>query len=1537
MKQLILCCLICLYCQSIKAQIVESIQQKYTTYDSINTQEKVYVQTDRTFYAPNEEIWWNVFVTNAKNAPSTLSEQVYAELYSPNGTKSDALILKNKGGYAQGYFKLKSDAVGGIYKLRVYTYWMQNFGEENYFEKELTVQKTVLPEVLMQLDFEREAYGAGDEVVAIFKAKTKDNKALAHKKLTYTVQLNGQLVTNQTATTDDNGKALLSYKLPDKLTETNNLINVQFEESGLTESITRSAPIVLNNLDIQLLPEGGTVVANQKNRIAIKVLNEFGQPADIKGEIVNKSGNVIQEFSTFHQGMGAFELVPEKNENYMLRVTQPVGIRQTWKVPSVETDRLGIFVKKQQDQRIEFDLYSPKEQRVFVVAQQQGNLIYTQEIKAVKGANTVAFSTEDFPMGIVQLTVVDEKERVHAERLVFVNAQRKLKVHISTNKEDYLPREKVVVDIWAKDETGRGVQGNFSMAVVDDKQHTFADDKQDNILSYLLMSSELKGEIYEPNFYFDPKNEKAAAALDYVLLTHGWRRFEWQTILEESNRMTIRYPILANEISGYVKIGDQLGKKQTIFLSEGQARYTKKKALATTQTDDNGFFTFKNVTVSFPAFLSTTYHGEYQSIRINQYSKPGLSWERTVPGIYHDQIVNQGYYKKKEDGKLYDRYNQQVDVVNSDIVSEDGRLVTTSKNFKIVDGLIKTKHNYTVRIDEEGYVFSNEGRLSKAPVNVNSKIVQKTVGNKRSSPIVMDSISYTVPQNRSLDWDRRRNADKYTERIELSTSGLTSERALASVMLSTESVVVEASNIEIMNSGRNNRYNVTPSFQEELISPSVYLIQVAPKNLQYKSIPRFYQPNYSDKRGTPERTDFRKTIYWNPSIQTNKNGKASLSYYNSDEVTTFRILLEGNNAEGQLAHEEHTYSTSLPFNIVTKIPSVLSFGDTVRMPIVLQNNSSKTVAGALKIEVPSFLNVLEMPSKNISIAADTQQVVHLLYQVRFEQGKAPIYISFESDGLNDFITQTVETTAKGFPVDFVMAGQELEQVDTFVLRDVYEGSLTSTLKFYPDILEGLMDGVESILNSPSGCFEQVSSSNYPNILALQLMQQTGVLKVGVRQKALEYLHTGYHKLAAYEINGGGFEWYGRAPAHEGLTAYGLVQFKDMQEVYEVEAGIIERTKNYLLSRRNGKGGFEQNVGKYGFSGNKPALFNAYITWALSEVNTKGIHKEVEAMTREAIASEDLYRMSLAALTHFNIGNQERAENLLKNIQNMILKLGLENVFAESTVTYSYGKALNIETLSFAALAMLRSEHRNEALIVKIVEYLLSKRQYGRFGSTQSTVMALKALSAYTSSVLKQQEDKSIQVEINGKVVWKDLYRKHQKGNLLVTDLHQYFVEGQNIVAVKFDAATQGLPYSFDVSWTSQTPESAAECPLMITSTFDKKEAKVGETVRLDVTVQNSNNEAVPSTMAWIGIPAGLSVQAWQLKDLQEKQQFAFYELKDNYLILYYRELDGQETKTLSLDLKTEVPGHYTAPANTTYLYYGDEYKYWLEGASIQVN
>lgn len=1595
MKLLLLFCL-AYCCTPLIGQNLDQLQQYYNNYNQANAQEKVYVETDRTLYKPNDNIWFSAFVTDGANHPSLLSDLIFVELYSPKGDLVEELKLSNQGGQASGNFKISPLSVGGIYKLRAYSYWMQNFSEDFYFEKKITVQQVVIPNVLMELDFEKEAYGAGDQVVATFKARSKDNQPLSNKNLLYTIQINGETITESEAVTNEEGIAIISYQLPEKLSTANNLLNIQFKEDGLTESIARSAPIVFNNLAIQLLPEGGNLVVNQKNRIALKVLNEFGQPADIKGQIVDEKGTVITSVETYHQGMGAVELTPKAGEQYILKVTTPVGITEEWTLPKAVDDKIGLYLKEQTQEQLDFAVYAHSNQVIDVVAQQQGTIVATQSISAQKGENQLNLDIKNWPMGIVQVTVFDAQQRPHAERLVFVHKERPLNISIKSNKESYQPREKVRLDIKVTDELGKAVVGNFSLAVVDDKQHTFIDDKQDNILSYLLMSSELKGAVYEPNFYFDPAEEKADKALDYVLLTHGWRRFDWNKIVTEDAITALEYPLNQREISGFLQVGNEYIKNQTIFLSEGQARYTKKKALAVAQTDEHGFFKFKVSEVKFPAYISANYHGVYRSITVHNYSKANLKGEKiaaylveeqnnlrynTSPHKYTSRYVNTGSTSIK--GKIIDGANDEGLPFASIELRKDGNPVGTVTDF---DGNFEITSLEDGIYDLTAYYVGFRSFMTKVRIHDGHTLIATITMNEEEAMmaeliVVKDEVTDVKADKLRLDRSKvkEKKVDELGKMVEKAKAAedktaalknelyiepngnilgqnvpdILSQDAIAGgqtltaadiqnlAVRNVNSIVATTAGVSQSSSYNNsNRYNVNSGAFDDInnfrSTANLELKQLLPEYEQYNIVRQFYAPNYQKAQNPDKRTDFRKTIYWNPSIKTDNSGQANVTYYNSDEVTTFRVIVAGHGKTGKVGHQEQTYSSNLPFSITTKIPTTLSFGDTVHIPVVLKNTTSKALEGAFLASVPTQLSILESTPEKVLIEADSHTVVYLKCKVLFEIGKGFLETSFEAKGLKDAVKEIVRVIPKGFPVNFSMAGQVLNQVDTFDLNGAYDGSINSILKVYSTMLDGLMDGVDGILRQPSGCFEQVSSSNYPNILALKLMEQTGTINSEIRKRALDYLKTGYAKLAGYEVKGGGFDWWGKAPAHEGLTAYGLVQFNDMKAVYDgVEDDLIERTKAFLLKQRKGNGHYDLNPHSL-HKWSNASILESYITWALTEVGGIELEKEIATMTEEAIKSEDLYRLSLVALMHLNVGNTKEGEDLVNTITAIIKKVGVDKVTAESTVTYSYGNALNIETLSYAALAIMRSKNADKVLLQAIAEHLLSKRSYGRFGSTQSTVMALKALSTYQEYSNQFKESGTLEVYVNNALVKSIPYSKDTKQQMVINDVHKAFKEGQNTIQVQFKGVKEALPYSFDANWTADMPTKHSACPLTLATNLKNTQTAVGATVRMDIAVENILNKSLPSTMAVVGIPAGLSVQPWQLKSLQEQEAFAFYEIKENYLVLYYRYFEEKEKKTLALDLKTEVPGYYNAPASTTYLYYGDEYKYWTAGTTVEI-
>ncbi|MEG2510305.1 MAG: hypothetical protein RSA74_12730, partial [Chryseobacterium sp.] len=242
-------------------------QQKFSDFKK----EKTYIQTNHVFYKPGEEMYFKIYIVQAENQlPADLSSVVNFELVDPSGTvvKKDKYEIKN--GHAEGSYYFGNDVKGGIYKIRAYTDWMQNEIGKNGFEKEITVQKIVSPRILMKLDFPKKGYGAGDEVLADFSMRSLSNFHIPFYEANFTVMHQGEKINEGTFITDKEGKYVLKFKLPDVLKSADALLTIKVNFDGFTESISRSIPIVLNNLDLKFMPEGGTFINGIEQNIAFK-------------------------------------------------------------------------------------------------------------------------------------------------------------------------------------------------------------------------------------------------------------------------------------------------------------------------------------------------------------------------------------------------------------------------------------------------------------------------------------------------------------------------------------------------------------------------------------------------------------------------------------------------------------------------------------------------------------------------------------------------------------------------------------------------------------------------------------------------------------------------------------------------------------------------------------------------------------------------------------------------------------------------------------------------------------------------------------------------------------------------------------------------------------------------------------------------------------------------------------------------------------------------------------------------------------------
>jgi len=702
-------------------------------------------------------------------------------------------------------------------------------------------------------------------------------------------------------------------------------------------------------------------------------------------------------------------------------------------------------------------------------------------------------------------------------------------------------------------------------------------------------------------------------------------------------------------------------------------------------------------------------------------------------------------------------------------------------------------------------------------------------------------------------------------------------------------------------------------------------------------------PNY-EKRYDGPRTDFRETIHWVPSVKTDDDGTAKVRFYLSDAVTSFRATAEGVSSAGLPGRGEALVQSKLPVSLAVKMPLEVSAGDHVRLPVTISNETNHKYVAAVKAEFGAAFETSGGAPAHVTLAAGERKSYFYDLQVvgngkRAADGRA--YVAVEAANLKDEMEKVIDVVPLGFPQEESLAGTvALDQpghheVD---LGGVIPGSIEATLTMYPSPLATMTKGTEAIIREPTGCFEQASSANYPNIMVLSYLEQNDAADPDLVAKTQGMLDRGYKKLTGYESPKKGYEWFGGDPGHEALTAYGLMEFADMTKVYsDTDKAMIRRTADWLKSRRDGKGGYQRNSRALdSFGSASEEVTNAYITYALSETGASGLDKELGYEKKLAQTTSDPYVLALATNAMLNL--EPKSADTRAAVARLAKMRGEDGSYtgANHSITRSGGQALTIETTSLAVMALLKAGPEFVTQVRPSVEWIDKQRSgWGGYGSTQSTVLALKALTRYADASRVTRAAGTASVFINGKLARRVKFEKGHKDALEFGDLSAFLTSGKNEIEVKLDSK-EPLPYSMAISYRSKQPASSKETKVALSTRLTSDSVAWGESVRMKVTARNITDEGVPMTLARVGLPGGLAFQTWQLKELKDKGLIDFYETRDREVILYFRSLGPKAVKEIDLDLLANVPGDFVAPASSAYLYYTDEFKHWAEPVKIKV-
>jgi anti-sigma factor RsiW len=1427
-------------------------------------------------------------------------------------------------GVGCGSFQLDPNGPGGEYTLIVREL-NRRFPEQH---RKFLVNKYEKPKLNKELDFSRKSYGPGDEVFAHCKATYLDGRPVKHCRVLATVFIDNkqygahgeekaEAIVFQT---DEEGTVNIRFHLPKVMERGLGTVAVTFDDRAIPDTIVRPLPIVLKKLDVEFCPEGGDLVAGLPNRVYFQVRNTLGKPADLQGQLledgkplgVTVATLVSDKTPELNQGMGRFEFTPKSGHKYELKVESPIGISRRYELPPIKPEGTILSAPAgvvKAGEAIPVTVRSTARRSLLIGAYCRGRLLDATKFTGTEGR--VELHPASGAGGVCRITVFEilpgdgsqRGLRPVAERLIYRQATERVQLTLKPDQKNYVPRQTVKLGIEATNEKGQPAPAVVLLRVVDKSVVTLADDKtQRTMPTHFLLTTEVgrPEDLEYADFLLGP-HPQATEALDLLLGTQGWRRFAEQDPKkfrneqkEEAEHLLMTFGHSQTKSTDLVQ--QKLQRVETEYAHRAEelmARVAQAEKVEQALRDDPSY---RAALIQIKAYDDLF----NRILRIGGPTVEAIlvlaALACLLVALLHRLARALPYYAATAACVAMALLLAQVSLWNpSPQRSGDEPIVqlTERENRPIPGG---------AKAAPAELKAAAEMHLGEAP--------------GRARPLAMDKRSGGV----------HRAAGKGKDAIV------------------PQHLPAQAKQAEQRDRG----------FAKRLAQPLSDMPR-GPLPAGQPMIVREYKHVRADGPAE-ERHDFAETLYWHPVLLL-PGGKAEVSFDLCDSLGAFEVTAFAHTLDGRLGAASQVLTSRLPFTVQPRTPLEVSAGDKIDVPLAIANNTPESRTARISITEHANLSLLEgAGTAEISTPADTTLRKLYRFQPAVPEGAATLIFTGKANG---FPADSVRTTFRIVPEGFPIVGSHSDMLEKTATQEIVlpetwiKGTLKCQVQVYPSLLADLQKGLEALLRDPNGCFEQSSSSTYPNILVLQYLRESNQTQPEIERRALELLDRGYQKLLSFEClnpverKKAGYEWFGgTAPAHEALTAYGLMEFRDMARVREVDPSMLERTRQYLLHQRDGQGGFKRNPRALDTFGRAPQnITNAYIVWALTESsNDDDVVKELSALHEQAKTSKDPYFLSLVANSLINRAKTADALALLKKVRDLQNTDG--HLDAEQTsITGSGGRDLQIETTSLALLAWLKANpgafHAN---IQKAIHWLGQQRGgYGGFGSTQSTILALKALVLYTKANKKMIESGELRLFVSGKQVASLPFAAGATEALTLTvpDAESTLKPGPNTLRIEI-TGNNVFPYTLTWSYQTRQPASAANCPVQLAAKLDRTQALEGETVHLNVHVENASGKGQGMAVAILGLPGGLAIpeDMKQLKDYTrspsdgQRPLVSAFEIRGRELVLYWRDLAPDQKIDVSIDLICRIPGEYSGPASRAYLFYNADLKHWIEPLKV---
>lgn len=636
---------------------------------------------------------------------------------------------------------------------------------------------------------------------------------------------------------------------------------------------------------IKFFPEGGDLIGGVNNKVAFKANDQWGRPVKIKGVVKNQKGEAVDSLKTLHDGMGLIFLFPGEGEMFTAFWEDEKGKEYTTTLPAVKDNGVSIQIAIAENKR-NFIVQTnqknaTKYEKVNLIGTMNQHQIFKVSKTLVAGMANGTIPVQGLPTGILTITVFDNEWNAIAERITFINNQEYTFVaemnvaHWGLNK-----RARNEIEITVPD----SLFADFSVAVTDAHIDT---DSSTNIISHLLLSSDLRGPIFNPSYYFSSNKNEITQHLDLVMLTNGWRRFNWNEVVK-GNLPNISYPkdttylTLAGKVYGVTP--GRLGGKAHIVLVLNENNGKKLKNVLYVPIENDGTFNDQSVILFDTANI-------YFQLSKGLKDATVRFMENKLPA-YKNRISAQGqYYNRVEDTTGYARHFLFSDEVRRAIQQAEGKMLENV--------VLKAKTKAPVELLDEKYasgMFTGDGfkfdlvndPFAASAIDIFSYLQGKVPGLTISG----------IGANATLQWRGGSPAlliDEVPTDIDFFSSINVRDVAYIKVM--------RPPFLGVSGGGNGAIVIYTRKGSDVKSEPGVGLSNS--KVTCYSPIRQFSSPNYSSFVNKNEEQDLRTTLYWNPQVITTPfNNKVKLTFYNNDVSKAFRVIIEGMTKDGQLTRVE---------------------------------------------------------------------------------------------------------------------------------------------------------------------------------------------------------------------------------------------------------------------------------------------------------------------------------------------------------------------------------------------------------------------------------------------------------------------------------------------------------------------------------------------------------------------------------------------------------------------------------------------------------